>query len=439
MTLLPTTPTASPAFPVPASATTAEPLAEVAILGAGPGGAATALHLARAGIGSVVFDKAAFPRDKVCGDALSGKVISELRRLTDDADALPALLRAEPQQVPSWGISFIAPNGETLRVPFKTGFDKAADYAPGHLMRRLDFDDFLVRRVRAQPLIQLRENTAVERWERASDGIWTLFGKGTEPLARARLLVAADGAQSRFGRTIGGHTLEPEHHCAGLRAYYRGVRGLDPDNFIELHFLPDFLPGYLWIFPLPDGAANVGVGMLTSAVSKKKVNLRQRLTEIIQESPALRARFAGATLEGPVQGFGLPLGSRMRPISGDGYLLVGDAGSLIDPFSGEGISNALIAGRHAADWAGRALAAHDFSGALLQGYDAAVYRRLGPELRVSRRLQQLLAFPRLFNFVVKRANSNPALAELISSMFNDLDLRQRLRQPSFYARLLVGR
>lgn len=428
-----TFPAAAPSATIPLP-----PTVDVAIIGAGPGGAATALHLARAGVGSVLLDKAAFPRDKICGDALSGKVISELRRLGGGSDALPSLLRAEPQQVPSWGIAFIAPNGEALRVPFKSNFNKTVDSAPGHLMRRLDFDDFLVRQVRAQPLIQLRERTEVASWTRDPDGTWTLFDKAKTPRARARLVVAADGAQSRFGRTVGGHTLEPEHHCAGLRAYYRGVRDLDPDNFIELHFLRDFLPGYLWIFPLPDGSANVGVGMLTAAVSKKKVNLRQRLTEIIEEVPALRARFAGATLEGPVQGFGLPLGSRMRPISGDGFLLVGDSGSLIDPFSGEGISNALIAGRHAADWVTRALAANDLSRAFLQGYDAAVYRRLGPELRVSRRLQQLLAFPRLFDFVVRRANTNPALAELISSMFNDLDLRQRLRQPSFYAKLLLG-
>ncbi len=414
------------------------PLTDIAIIGAGPGGAATALHLAKAGIGSVLFDKASFPRDKVCGDALSGKVISELRRLSGGTDELPALLREEAQQVPSWGISFIAPGGEALRVPFTPHFDKDRDFAPGHLMRRLDFDDFLVRQVRQQPLVQLRENTDIASWTRHPDGSWTLFDKAQTPLTRARLVIAADGAQSRFGRQVGGHTLQPEHHCAGLRAYYHNVRGLDPDNFIELHFLRDFLPGYLWIFPLPNGSANVGVGMLTSAVSKKKVNLKQRLTEIIQESPALRERFASATLEGPVQGFGLPLGSQMRPLSGANFLLVGDAGSLIDPFSGEGISNALIAGRHAADWAERAIAVNDFSAAQLKGYDAAVYRRLGPELRVSRRLQQLLAFPRLFDAVVRRANRNPALAELISSMFNDLNLRQRLRQPSFYAKLLFN-
>ena len=408
---------------------------DVAIVGAGPGGAATALHLARAGRSSVLFEKASFPRDKICGDALSGKVISELRRLSDH---LPAQLTQQPRQIPSWGIAFVAPGGETLRLPFKPNFNKALDDAPGHLMRRWEFDDFLIRQVRRQPLVQLRENTAVDSWHRHDDGSWTLFDKTRAPLVRTRLLIAADGAQSRLARQIAGHQLEAPHHCAGLRAYYRGITGLDPDNFIELHFLRDFLPGYLWIFPLPDGAANVGVGMLTSAVSKKRINLRQRLQEIIRETPSLRHRFANATPEGPVQGFGLPLGSKIRPLSGNNYLLVGDAASLIDPFSGEGISNALIAGRHAADWAARALHANDLSAHFLKSYDAAVYRRLGPELRVSRRLQQLLAFPRLFDAVVRRANRNPALAELISAMFNDLDLRQRLRQPGFYARLLLG-
>lgn len=386
----------------------------------------------------MVLEQASFPRDKVCGDALSGKVLSELRRL---APALPGMLATEATQVPSWGIAFVAPGGETLRVPFKPQFDKQVDAAPGHLMRRLDFDHLLARQVRAEPLIDLREHTPVASWQQhslAEGGGFTLLGREEQPLARARLVIAADGAQSRFARLVGGHAREPAHHCAGLRAYYRGVTGLDPDNFIELHFLRDFLPGYLWIFPLANGAANVGVGMLTSAVSKKKVNLRQRLQEILREEPTLRARFANATLEGPVQGFGLPLGSKVRALSGDHYLLVGDAASLIDPFSGEGISNALIAGRHAADWAGRALDAGNLSADFLKGYDAAVYRRLGPELRVSRRLQQLLALPRLFDAVVRRANRNPALAGLISSMFSDLDLRQQLRSPAFYGRLLFG-
>ncbi len=408
----------------------------ICILGAGPGGATAALHLANAGHRCLLLDRATFPRDKVCGDALSGKVLSELRRIGED---MPARLAAEPAQLPSWGIDFYAPNGRRLAVPFKPNYNPAHDRAAGHISKRIDFDNFLIEEVRRRPEIDFRENTDVACHEQLPDGRWRLLAKDDTEIATADLLLAANGAQSNFARVIGGHELEPAHHCAGLRAYYRGVTGLHPDNFIELHFIKEFLPGYLWVFPLPNGEANVGVGMLSEAVAKKKVKLRERLDEILRTHPALKERFATAERLGPVRGFGLPLGSKRRPLSGSNYLLLGDAGSLIDPFSGEGISHAMVSGRHAADWAARAVAARDFSPAFLKGYDAAVYNRLWQELRLSRAMQRLLGYPWLFNFIANRAANNPTLAETISNMFLDLDLRERLRQPSFYLKLLLGK
>jgi geranylgeranyl reductase family protein len=409
---------------------------DICILGAGPGGATAALHLANAGHHCLLLDRATFPRDKVCGDALSGKVLSELRRLGLD---LPARLEAAPIQLPSWGIDFYAPNGRRLAVPFRPCYNPRTDQAAGHIAKRLDFDNFLIEEVRRRPEIDLREGVDVAQHEQQPDGRWLLKATDGTSIALTKLLLVANGAQSAFARQIGGHQLEPNHHCAGLRAYYRGVQGLHPDNFIELHFIKDFLPGYLWVFPLPNGEANVGVGMLTSAVSKKKVNLRERLAEMLATHPVLKERFATAERLGPGRGFGLPLGSKRRSLSGAGYLLLGDAGSLIDPFSGEGISHAMVSGRHAADWAAKALTAQDTSAEFLKQYDAAVYRRLWQELRLSRTMQRLLQFPSLFNFVANRAANNPTLAETLSSMFMDIDLRERLRQPSFYMKLLFGR
>ncbi|TGE25395.1 geranylgeranyl reductase family protein [Hymenobacter aquaticus] len=408
---------------------------DICILGAGPGGATAALHLAAAGHKVLLIDKAVFPRDKICGDGLSGKVISELRRLGPE---VLSRLSASAAQVPSWGIDFFAPNGRRLSVPFKPRYNPATDAPAGHVIKRLDFDDFLVREVRQRPEIELLEGVDVAQHERTADGRWLLRTAEGEALVSARILLVANGAQSVFARHVAGHALEPAHHCAGVRAYYDGVQGLSADNFIELHFIKDFLPGYLWVFPLPNGQANVGVGMLTQAISAQKVNLREKLAEMLDTHPALRERFRAARRLGPVRGFGLPLGSKRRPISGNGYLLLGDAASLIDPFTGEGISHAMVSGRHAADWAGRALAAQDTSAAFLRQYDAAVYRRLGQELRLSHWLQRLLQFPALFNFVANRAANNATLAETLSSMFLDLNLRERLRQPSFYVKLLFG-
>ncbi|TPG72057.1 geranylgeranyl reductase family protein [Hymenobacter nivis] len=408
---------------------------DICILGAGPGGATAALHLANAGQPCLLLDRATFPRDKVCGDALSGKVLMELKRIDE---ALPARLGALPTQVPSWGIDFFAPNGRRLAIPFKPKFDKATDRAAGHVAKRLDFDNFLVNEVRQRPEIDFRENVDVARTERTPAGGWQLFDKAGNLLAECKLLLVANGAQSAFARQVAGHALEPDHHCAGLRTYYQGVAGLSPDNFIELHFIKEFLPGYLWVFPLPNGQANVGVGMLSKTVAAKKINLRQRLDEILATHPALAPRFAQAERLGPVRGFGLPLGSKRRPLSGPQYLLLGDAGSLIDPFSGEGISHAMVSGRHAAVWAAQAVASGDFSPKFLQNYDKAVYNRLWQELRLSRAMQRLLNFPSLFNIVANRAANNPTLAETLSAMFLDLDLRERLRKPSFYFKLLFG-
>ncbi|UOR05912.1 geranylgeranyl reductase family protein [Hymenobacter aerilatus] len=409
---------------------------DICILGAGPGGATAALHLANAGQPCLLLDRATFPRDKICGDALSGKVINELRRI--DA-ALPARLAASAVQVPCWGISFFAPNGRPVEVPFRAHYNPAAEPAPGHVAKRLDFDNLLIEQVRQRPEIDFREGVEVARHERLPDGRWQLFAADGTVVATPRLLLIANGAQSAQARQIGGHVLEPAHHSAGLRTYYQGVNGMHPHGFIELHFLKEFLPGYLWIFPLPNGQANVGVGMRTDKVSAKKINLRARLDEILTTHPSFKDRFAQAQRLGPVRGMGLPLGSKRRSLSGAGYLLLGDAGSLIDPFTGEGISHAMVSGRHAADWAARAVQAQNFSADFLKGYDAAVYNRLWQELRLSRAMQRLLAYPWLFNFVANRAVRNPTLAQTLTNMFLDLDLREQLRRPGFYLKMMLGK
>ncbi|WP_187264655.1 geranylgeranyl reductase family protein [Pontibacter beigongshangensis] len=407
---------------------------DVCIVGAGPGGATTALHLAQKGIRSVLVDKAVFPRDKICGDALSGKVVNELKRISPE---LPELLRQEQSQLPSWGIHFISPGGHQLSVPFKLNYNTAAHTPAGHIIKRLDFDNFLLNEVKKRPEITLLEGVDINSIQE-QEGRHVLTDKTGKVQLSARLLIAANGAHSAFARHTAGIQQEPAHYCAGLRAYYKGVAGLDKDNFIELHFLKDFLPGYFWIFPLPNGCANVGVGMLSNEVSRRKINLKKEMLRMIETHPTLKERFARAELIGDIKGYGLPLGSKKRVISGKGYMLVGDAASLIDPFTGEGISNAMISGRWAAEQAARCLEQNNFSASFMQGYDKAVYNRLWKELKLSRQMQKLLHYPWLFDQVAAKASKNATLAETISCMFNDLDLRERLRQPSFYLKLLFN-
>jgi flavin-dependent dehydrogenase len=322
-----------------------------------------------------------------------------------------------------------------LRVPFQTKKEKKT--APGFIAKRIDFDNWLVEKVKANPLITLHENTEVRHYRRQGNTIIAEANNGrtyTTPL-----VIACDGAYSTFTKDIAGLKTEPEHNCFGLRAYYKNVQGLDAENFIELHFLKEFLPGYFWIFPLPNGYANVGVGMRADKMHDKKVNLKKSFESILQNNPVMRQRFAGAQLAGDIKLFGLPMGSKKRILSGNNYMLCGDAGMLIDPFTGEGIGNAMFSGYYAAAQAQRCIENNNYSAAFMQGYDKELYHRLWSELLLSYRMQQLVNFPWLFNLVVRKANSNKLLSETISCMFEDLDMRARLKDPRFYMQLLFSK
>lgn len=438
----------------------AEAFSEVCILGAGPAGATAAMVLARAGMDCTLIDRAVFPRDKVCGDALSGKVVDTLRKIDP---ALALALGEEHSHLPCWGVQFIAPSGEVLEVPFRLDYADRMDQerAPGYIARRMDFDHWLLQQALANGADATAESANRGRihWhpETRIGGLEQLVLPDGRPGVRLKakdgrswttaLLLAADGANG-VGKQLGGYRMEPGHHSAAVRAYYSGVQDLHPHHFIELHYLRGVVPGYLWIFPLPDGRANVGLGLRSDQIAKRRLDLKKLLREAIDGHPELRRRFAHAEAEGPVRGFGLPLGSKRRTLQGDAFMLLGDAACLIDPFTGEGIGNAMISGRLAAE---RILALRQTDhtdhhptapvtnrAADLAPYGEAVYRQLGDELKLSYAMQRLAAHPRLFNFVVRKAARNATLRETISCMFEDLDMRERLRKPGFYLKLLFS-
>lgn len=406
----------------------------ITILGAGPAGAAAALKLDRLGIPCVLIDKTTFPRDKICGDGISHRVVDILQRWIDPS-VMERFKEAKNIQLDSWGLSIEGTKENGFNIGYRPYYNKTKESPPGFVCKRWEFDNFLVDEVRRSSNVTFHENTEIVDFQRNTQG-WLLTDKSGNITIQTRLLIIADGAHSRFARLIGGITLDPKHNMASVKAYYKGVTGFHEDNYLEFYFLKNFLPGYFWIFPLPNGEANVGIAIVSEEVSKRKLNLRKCLNEVIETTPKFKKRFENATLVGDIQGFGLPLASKIRKLSGDGYVLTGDAASLIDPLTGEGIANAILSGAVAAEQAAQCLEKQDFSATILRGYDDRIYRMRGQEFKVSYQLQQWFKNERFFNIMAWFIAKNKPLARTFAYVFNDTNLKKQLWSPKWWWKVI---
>lgn len=389
---------------------------DVVVVGAGPGGSTAASYLGREGVRTLLVDKAHFPRDKSCGDAVCSKSVGILRELELD-EALPLVpsLRAD-------GEVFLNHRGEALHLPLvsETARHDLAP-APAYVIAREIFDDLLFRHAHGYDAVDTLEGFAFQDFLR-EDGrvagvVGTLDG-GAPQAIRSKIVIGADGAMSKVAEAAHAYDFHHKHHdhwIAAFRSYFDHVGDLTGE--LEIHFLPELLPGYLWIFPGGDGRANVGAGIVESYArgehGARKRNLKALGYQLLAEHPALRERFRHAR-EVPKSflGWQIPCGSERRPLAGDGWMLVGDAASLVDPFSGEGIGNAMESARLAARTALHALG----DGGDLRPYERAVWDELGEELATSTRLQRLTHHPRLVQWLLHRAATRPRLGREIRAI-----------------------
>ena len=216
------------------------------------------------------------------------------------------------------------------------------------------------------------------------------------------MLIGADGINGVTAKKLTARQMDRKHHVAGVRAYYSGVSDME-DTCTEVYFDKKYLPGYFWVFPIKGGLVNAGMGILSDIVVRDKINVKNAFYDFIERSPVLKEKFKNAQLEGTLQGCGLPMGSRWVNMSGDHFLLVGDAASLIDPVSGDGIGNAILSGKLAAEQVQQCFANNNFSAAFVKKYDQVLYKRAGADMRRKTRILKTMArMPFLFNaaFVV---------------------------------------
>ena len=407
---------------------------DLIIVGGGPAGATAALYAHRQGLKCLLVDKERFPRDKICGDAISGKSVAILHELglVDEVRTLPG--------APVGHIVFGSPNHTTASIPLDryplndliTGNTLPME---GFVIRREVFDHFLFEKAR-EVCADCYEDFSVEKLLWDKDQVIGISGTDTDGQTRelyAPVVLGCDGYRSIVARQAGLYKLESKHWMVALRQYWQGVEGMT--GKIELHFIDEVKPGYFWIFPTDDGRANIGIGMGHDEIKKRKADLKSMLQNAIT-SPSFQARFANAQpLEKPI-GWNLPVGSKRRTIHGNGFMLLGDAAGLIDPFTGEGIGNAFYSARAAIDMAAEAHLVGDFSARTLHSYESRLWKVISSELRLSTQLHGLGNWGTLMNMVIGKASRNKEVSDLLCGMMANAVPRTQLINPLFYLKLL---
>lgn len=372
------------------------PTYDVAVVGAGPAGCAAAVTAARAGRSVLVVDKAAFPRDKCCGDGLTALALRQLEALG-----------LHPSTVASWTVVdrvvLHSPSGR--RVPLRLPAPPASGtYAV--VARRRDLDHALLERTRAEG-IEVRERTPVTGVAQDGTAVTLTLGGDAPTVVRATHVVGADGVWSPLRRLAGVSAPGYRGDWHAFRQYFRHV-GPDAAERLHVLFEADLLPGYAWSFPLGDGRANVGFGVLRgSGLAVGDMGGRWR---DLLDRPRLRELLGPrAEPEAPHRAWPIPARLGAVPLHHGRILFVGDAAAVTDPLTGEGIGQALLSGVLAA----RAIQAAPAGGGAVGDatsaaarYEATLRAELAAEHRLSLLLGRILARPRATRGALRLAGLN---------------------------------
>jgi menaquinone-9 beta-reductase len=353
-----------------------------------------------------VVEKSAFPREKVCGDGLTPRAVKALHDMGIDDTQDPAFIKVN-------GLRVYGGRG-VLDLPWPT----LKDWPPYGLVRtRLDFDELLARR--AQKVgVTLMERT--EATAPVMNGPWVvgaMVRAAADPPAadrakgrsrsssrppatrelRARFVLAADGASSRFAGQAGVRRDPTRPLGIAARRYYRMSRRQVPmlEAWLNLEDAGAVLPGYGWLFPLQDDVINLGAGLLNTFKGFKEMSARGAFEVFVRMLPE-EWGVGEETAIGPLKSGPLPMGFNRRPLAQPGMLVIGDAGGVVNPFNGEGISYAMETGQMAAELVAESIA-KDRPG-LAHVYPTLVRERYGRYYSMGNLWVKLIGDPRFMRF-----------------------------------------
>jgi geranylgeranyl reductase family protein len=383
---------------------------DVLVIGGGPAGAATAYWLARHGHEVTVVERKSFPREKTCGDGLTPRAVHQLHEMG---------LAQELEQYHRYSGLRATAHGKALELEWPS---HPIYPQHGHVVRRRDLDWAVARNAEEAGATLLQGHDAltpiVERGF-VRGAVVQAKGDRSESEIRARYVVIADGANSRFGRALGTFRNRDWPYGTAIRTYWESPRHAEPwiESALDVKDRNgNPLPGYGWIFPVGDGTVNIGVGLLSTFRDFKSVNTTNLLNEyahmvrdrweIDPDAPTCKATSGR-----------IPMGGSVGPKAGPTYLIVGDAAGSVNPFNGEGIDYAYETARMAADILHEALV--EDAGAL-QRYPKLLEAEYGQYFKVARLFARVIGRPTLMRELTRVGMQSRTLMEWVLRIMANL-------------------
>ena len=435
---------------------------DVIVVGGGPGGSASAAYAAMDGCRVLLLEKAIYPRDKTCGDAVGGKSLKHVSEL-----GVKTMIEKMPHNRVT-GIIFSSANGQSIQcsLPEEEIENKEAGFA----LPRKEFDYVMFKR--SVELVLQNGGSVIQDFtvtnvnvdesdENKIVGVTGIIGgkkSGRDPLTfTAPLTIGAGGYTCPVAKTItekchNEPMRDDVHYCGAYREYWVDVGGCEGEKIpIEIHFIKEVIPGYWWIFPVgvnDEGKTivNVGIGMVIKEMNKQSVKLKKLQKWVIEEHPVFSKRFKNATMvEGSGKGHQLPFGSprknapsfQPRRSAMAGAICVGDAASLVDPFSGEGVGNALVSSKMAISHFDAEKHKDGFPTSQAEAYMIELWDTLGPELTNSFKMQKMVRKTWLMNWIIKKANKKPAIKDMLEQSLSSKEAQEEMKSTWNLLKLLL--
>jgi geranylgeranyl reductase family protein len=372
----------------------------------------------------VCIDKRAFPRNKACGDGLTPRALAALERMG------MGRLWQQCRQID--GIRLVNRRFEIdAEIPFR---DSDAP-AFGGVLTRLELDHQLVLAAERAGARIITETAACDLVAAPGGGVVVRLERaGGSAEISARFAILAEGANGRLATRLRRARKSDAPTTFALRQYF--TVGRDSGRHFEIHapLLCDGIPlaGYCWLFPVDVGLVNVGVGF--SKMSRDRPSLRRAYAESLA-SLSEHGRLDGEPA-GPVMGAPIPTNFDPARSAGPGWLVVGDAAGLANPFTGEGIAQALESAEIAAAFVHSAL---QTGSAVAAEYSAALARHFHRQLRLSGATTEILGLVRAYSWTELGVRASAMRQLRTAGLIRDIVLDRRTDVGAYgWARLVAN-